>query len=65
MQQMAVHQGKRRRQLNLGQCIYWPRQVTASDYYPYVHILYVRCEDAILVISSMSLPISTTTAGEF
>ena len=38
--------------------------MTASDYFLQVHILYLRCEGAILLTLHMNLPISTNTAGE-
>ena len=44
--------------------IYWPRQATASGYSPYLYILYLKHDGAILMTPCMSLPVSTTTAGE-
>ena len=60
---LAVHQGKEG-----GSLIYIGQStgldVTASGYFPYMYILYLRHKGAILVTPCMSLPISTTTAYE-
>ena len=44
--------------------VYWLRQATASGYFLYVYILYLWHEGTILVTPCISLPISSTTAGE-
>ena len=59
---MAMHQGRRSRWLAI-RPVYWQRQVTISHTCTY--IMYLRCEDAILAILCMGLPITTTIAGEW
>ena len=54
---MAAHRDKRQAGL-------LAKISNASGCYPYVYILYLRREGAILVTPSMSLCIGTTTAGE-
>ena len=61
---MAVHQGKRKRQLNLGQSTGQDKWLLEAIFLTCMHILYLKREGAILVTPHMSLPISTTTAGE-
>ena len=61
---MAVHQGNRRRWLNLGQSISQDKQLLQAILLSYVYILYLRHKGTILTTLCMSLPISITTAGE-
>ena len=60
---MAVHQGRRSRQLTI-RSVYWQKQATASfTHNTYVYILYLKHEDAIIL--STGLPISTTVVGQW
>ena len=59
---MAVHQGRKSRLLTLGWLI--AEQGMCCRHNAYVYILYLRRENAILVILCMGLPITTILAGE-
>ena len=60
---MAMHQGKRRRQLNLGWSTGRDKRLVQAISFTCSYILYLRCEAAILVTLCVCLPISTTTGA--
>ena len=59
-----MHQGKRRWQVDSGRSTGQDEQLLQAVFLMCIYILYMRHECAILMTLRMSLPISTTTAGE-
>ena len=62
---IALHQGGKSKQLAI-RLVYWQISVTCSGIvHMYIYILYLRHEDAILVILCSSLPIAMAYAGKW